>query len=129
MDFLELALLVTIIIILIVAIICQIKDQDTLDSIPYVNTLPVEDQRKALENLSCYEYNNGIAWRYIYFCSIIVAFIGLYVLPGMFSLKMFFLMLLIIFTVFYVFTNMIMFHSARVVCSRAKGNDEFVVSP
>jgi hypothetical protein len=128
MDFLELVLLITTVVVLAVAIFCQIKDQDTLDKIPYVDTLPEDQQKDALENLACYDYNNGVNWRTIYFASIIVSILFCYILPNMLSMRMFFLSLIVVFTVFYLFNNMVSFHQVRVICSRAKSGEGFSVS-
>lgn len=130
LQFIEMVIIIFIIVVLIVAIICSIKDFNILNKQPSI-TKNMNDAEKIqiLKNLSCYARNNNVGWRFIFIATLIVSFLLCYIFNNIIDLKLFFLILIMIFLTFYLFHSIQSFHVSRVVCAKATNeNGEYVIS-
>lgn len=116
-----------IIVLVVLAIYWEWFDYDRLFKIQNIDTFPPEEQAAQLRFLACWNYENGPQWRSILVGTIIVGLLLWWIFGCARSVKLGFLILLIIFIVFYCIYSLRSYHIQRLLCSKATPGTGFAM--
>lgn len=119
-------IVVAIIIVLLIALYWEFWDVKRIGELPSIEKVPPEDREQFLINLACIHYDNGVQWRKIFIGTIIVTLLLWYAAGCTHSFRIWLLVGLITFIIFYLISLFHSYHYNRVLCNKARPESIFL---
>jgi hypothetical protein len=122
----QLAIILVLMILLVLAIFWEFKDHERIKSRPYVHSIKTEKGRKKeLEFHACFNAENNIEWRGIFIMTFVATLLVMYIIYQFYpdkclDLNLGFLIFGAIILVFYIGNVFRHFHLYREMCAKVK---------